>query len=243
MLGEALCLVLLLLFFPAVLSAEGEEAADPFAVDAMPTVPPSGPDYLVPLDNSDSEWRKPYVAKLDAKLKPKDFAWARMICRPSFEGESIVFIHGEEKDRELEKTEKFRVTARIAQTSIWYSLPDNNDEKADKEVKISSFTIPLEKDLALRLINIWNRMLERTREPEEGVDGLDGVTFEFSVSGKIGEIWSPTDNVSPGMLANIGLALQKYAESEANAREALAKELKVKVLRLEKYLAERPLKK
>ena len=86
-----------------------------------------------------------------------------MMCRPSFEGESLVFIHGGEKDRELETTEKFQVTARIAEKSIWYSLPDNNEEKQDKEVKISTSTAPLEKALAVRLVRVWNQMLEDTK--------------------------------------------------------------------------------
>lgn len=223
-----------------VLATRAKEEGDPFAVDAKPMSRPAGPDHLVPLDDDDSEWRRPYVAKLDAKLKSEDFAFARMICRPSFEGEPLVFIHGGEKDRELEKTGEFQVTARIAEKSIWYSLPDNNKEKQDKEVKISASTAPLEKALAVRLVKVWNQMLERTRKPDEFTDGLDGVTFEFSVPGKAGETWSPSDSVSPGLLVQLGTALREHAAAKPGEREALTKELKARVLKLEKYLAEHP---
>ena len=238
MLGRILGLTIFC-FLPAFI-AMAEQERDPSIADPKSQARMSGPDHLLPLDNDDPEWRRPYVAKLNAKLKPEDFAFARMMCRPSFEGESLVFIHGGEKDRELEKTEKFQVTARIAHESIWYSLPDHNEEKKDKEVTISTSTAPLEKALAVRLVKVWNQMLERTRKPDEDTAGLDGVTFEFSVPGKVGETWSPGEGVSPGMLVQVGTVLREYAAAKPGEREALTKELKARVLKLEKYLAEHP---
>ena len=99
MLGKILRVISLFSLLCVVANAEGE--VDPFVADPEGG-PPAGPDHLCPLENLDDGWWKSYQAKLKAKLELGDFAFARMVSCPSFEGESVVLIHGQEKDQDPE---------------------------------------------------------------------------------------------------------------------------------------------
>ena len=195
-----------------------------------------GPDHLVPAKQGYGDWHDRYIAQLDKRLELSGFAFARMVVRPSFDGESTVFLHGADGDRDIGTTEQFFLTHIKADTSIWYAMPDNNEAKQQKEVKVTRVTVPIGKPLAIRLQKDWIRMLDRTREPDEPGSGLDGVTVEFRAAGKTGETWTPDRRLSTGMLVQLGYEMIALFHTPAEDRPAAVKAIEKASNRLRKYL-------
>lgn len=216
-----------------------EENGDPFAgVTPKPEVPrpPPEPDHLAPVNPYPGDWHLPYTTLLRSKLKMDAPYFARMVMMPSFAGESVVRLHGSEKDREISETEKIFLTYSHAEQNLWYSMPENNEEKVQKDVKITTTTVSFPKADAMRLLSLWNRMILRTRVRAEETHLLDGTTFEFATQRGYGETSSPRERHSPLLFVELGGSLIDYCKSEPEKRKAQLKEIESKADELERYL-------
>lgn len=221
------------------LGTRAETATDPFAEpkgkSEAPKLPPE-PDHLVPVDPYPGDWHVRYTDLIRAKLKLDEPYFARMVVKPSFGGESSLRLHGGEQEHEISKTEKVFLTHSVAEKSIWYSMPENNQEKQQKEVKVTTTTVSIPKPMEVRLCSLWNRMILRTRVPAGNGDGLDGVTIEFATRRGYGETWSPMQQKSPLLFVELGESLVDYCKSTDETRKARLKAVSQKADKLESYL-------
>lgn len=87
------------------------------------------PDHLVPLDPNPGDWHVRYMNVLGAQLKLNAAFFARMILKPSFDGESCLRLHGND-ETEILKSDKFFLTCYEADQNIWYAMPENSSEKS-----------------------------------------------------------------------------------------------------------------
>jgi hypothetical protein len=196
------------------------------------------PDHLVPVDPYPGEWHVRYSDQLQSRFKLAFFFFAQMVVRPSFSGEYVVRLHGAKDDNQCDTTNKFFLTYSAADKSIWYSMPENNDKKKQQKVSIATTTVEVPRPLAMRIQQLWQRMLLRTRYTEESGGGVDGVTYEFSTWCVYGETWSPQERKSPLLLIELGKSLIAYCKAAPAERPAAAREIENKAAQLENYLNE-----
>jgi hypothetical protein len=159
-----------------------------------------------------------------------------MIVRPSFEGEYSVILHGTKEDYEvdLEKTPKFFLSCFAAEKNIWYSMPENNPEKQQKEIKVIVTTGEVAKPLAKRIHGLWVQMLERTRYFDDNRIYVDGTTFEFTARGMHAE--TRVECTGPTLLVKLGHALIDFCQAPAAEREAATRNIEKAASELETYL-------
>jgi hypothetical protein len=152
-------------------------------------------------------------------------------------------LHGDAKNPwDVSAAEKLLLSHSIGDKSIWYSMPENNDKKKQQKVSISTTTADFPKALGARVHKLWERMLRRTRYPEEPNAGLDGTTYEFAMWCVYGETWSPQERKSPLLFIELGDSLIGYCKATPAERPAAAKTIEDKAAQLEKYLDEHPSK-
>lgn len=200
------------------------------------------PDHLVPLDPHPGDWDIRYSKQVRSRLKLDDQPYdLQMLVRPSFSPEYVVRIYG--FSSRVSKT--LVVTYTSAEKSIWYSMPENNQERKQKDVPVSTKLAELPNPLATRVYKVWERMLRRTRYPQVPHQGLDGTTYEFSFSrvyGDItmltayGEIWSPSERKSPLLFIELGESLIAYCKAWPAEQSTAAQAIEEKAKQLEKYL-------
>ncbi|MEO7097859.1 MAG: hypothetical protein ABI162_00750 [Luteolibacter sp.] len=159
-----------------------------------------------------------------------------MVLRPSFDGESSLILHGGEQRQEFSATEKFFLTYSLAEKNLWYSMPENNEEKKQKEINVTVTTVPVPKPMAVRLCSIWNRMILRTRVPVTSVNGFDGISIEFATQRGYGETWTPMQRKSPLLFVELGESLIDYCKASEEDRKAKLKKVSQKAGKLENYL-------
>lgn len=210
------------------------------AADELPTS--HEPDHLVPVDPYPDGWRVRYNDQIRSRFKLDSFFFAQMVVRPSFSGEYVVRLHGGKDDNNISTTEKFFLTYSAADKNIWYSMPENNDKKKQQKVTIAVTSVEFPKPLAKRIYQLWQRMLLRTRYPEQSSLGADGTTFEFGIWCVYGETWSPDKRKSPLLFVELGDSLIGYCKAAPAERSAAAKEVEDKATQLDKYLDEYTLK-
>ena len=150
--------------------------------------------------------------------------------------EYVVRLHGNKDDRDIAAAEKCFLTYSIADKSIWYSMPENNDEKIQKEVAVSVSTVEFPKPLAKRLEQLWARMLQRSRYPDVSNARSDGTTYEFGMCGMYGETWSPQERKSPLLFVELGQALVAYCKAAPSDRPSAEESIEKKAAQLTKYL-------
>ena len=90
-----------------------------------------------------------------------------------------------------------------------------------RDVPIIAGEIPLERDVALRLVDLWEAMLRQTRYDREVGIGFDGVTYHFSMrSGNqdlAGQVWSPAPESTTGLLVRIVETLRHLCDGRAQS--------------------------
>lgn len=210
------------------------------------------PDHLVPVHPYlGDDMLARYDHQLRSRFKLDSSFFAQMVVRPSFHSEYVVRLHGKKEDKHFTMTNQFFLTYSIADKEIWYSMPENNDKKRQEKVKISTTTAEIPKALAIRIQQLWEQMLLRTRYREqdvisshemERIIGTDGTTFEFAVWNAYGETWSPDERLSPLLLVELGESLVGYCKAIPGERPAATKEIENKAAQLEQYLNEHPFK-
>ena len=160
-----------------------------------------------------------------------------MVVCPSFSAEYSVLLVRDKTDPLDESSVNIPTLKCVfADKSIWYSMPENNSEKEQKEVHVTTQTVKLPKPLASRLLKIWGRMLAGTRYPPGFNFGFDGTTYEFAIPGKYGETWSPQEQTSPFLFAELGKSLVELCKSSPENRDSATKEVEMKASQLEAYL-------
>ena len=200
------------------------------------------PDHLVPVDPYPGDRLTRYAKEFRLLLKLDPSFYAQMVVRPSFSSEYAVRLHPEKPTDDFDTAAKLFLTYATASQNIWYSLPMNSSGKRRAKVTVSFATVEIPRPLAERIQQLWERMLLRTRYPEERVIGMDGTTFEFETSGLYGRVWSPAERKSPLLFAELGESLIGYCKAEPSARLAAAREIEDKASVLEQYLKEHPSK-
>jgi len=218
------------------------DSADPFDPKNPSPILPDEPDHLTPVDPYQEDLHAKYINLLSSKLKLNSNYFARMVIRPSFSGESAIRIHGQADDRDIEKTSKFLITYTFAEKSIWYAMAENNEEKKEQTVEVTTIIADIPALFAQRLCELWKKMLLRSRIPSDPILGLDGVRIEFSTPLGYGETWTPQQRKSPLLFVQLGESLIRYCKAKPKHREQLLKEAEQMAENLENYLEENPLK-
>lgn len=206
------------------------------AASGVPAAEQCRPDHLTPVDPYPGDWHVRYTDLVHKHLLPPLRFFAAMIVRPSFEGEFSVVLHGTKEDYELDwdKTPKVFVTHFVAEKNIWYSMPENNDEKQQKEIKVTTKTTEIPKSLAKRVQGLFLQMLERTRYFQDDRIYVDGTDWEFTAGGMYGE--SSLQCKSTSLLARLGLSLMDYCDSAEHDRKAYLGDIEEAASNLEAYL-------
>ena len=164
----------------------------------------------------------------------------RFIARPSFGAESCVSVHAEISEEAKKKhggswavpdsEKKYFITVTQASESLWYSMPNNNDGKKEKKVKITRIDREIEMDLAIAIQRAWGRMLQHTKYPANYSKGLDGITYQFSawvrgLGDLHGQTWTPSGGL-PAEIASLGNELRTFAADEDAKEKPLIEKLK-----------------
>ena len=194
------------------------------------------PDHLTPVAPYPGDWHVRYTDLVRKHLLPPYYFFAAMIVRPSFEGEYSVILHGTKEDYELDwdKTAKVFVSHFAAEKDIWGSMPENNLEKKQKEIKITTKTVEIPKPLAKRIQGLFLQMLEKTRYFRDDADGFDGTVWEFNARGMYGE--SRLQCPCTSLLARLGLSMMDYCDSAEAQRKGYLGDIEEAASNLEKYL-------
>jgi hypothetical protein len=215
------------------------------------------PDHLVPVDPHPDDWLVGYENALRSRLKLDDSYFAQMLVMPSFEGEFVLRLHGTTNDKHFSEATRVFVTYTVADKNIAYSLPPRLEfrfpgwrkDRKKERIRISTTTAEVSKELATRVLRLWEQMLVRTRyeqqsvvstEDVERIIRMDGTTFEFSALNAYGETWSPQERLSPLLLVELGASLIDYAKAPVSERSAALKQIENKATELEQYLSEHP---
>jgi hypothetical protein len=215
------------------------------------------PDHLVPVESHPDEWSVGYFNALQSRLKLRGDYFAQMLVMPSFEGEFAVRLHGSKDDRYLSEAARVFVTYSIADKNIAYSLPPRlefrspgwSENRKKERIHVSTTSAEIPKELATRVLKLWEEMLLRTRFEEQSVVSTrdveriirtDGTSFEFSALNASGETWSPQEPTSPLLLVEVGAALIDYSKAPAGERASAMKRIEDKAAELERYLSEHP---
>jgi hypothetical protein len=196
---------------------------------------PCRPDHLTPVDPYPGDWHVRYTDLVHKHLLPPYRFFAAMIVRPSFESEYSVVLHGTKEDYELDwaKTPKVFVSHFAAEKNIWYSMPENNSEKKQKEIKVTTRTTEIPKSLANRVQGLYLEMLKHSRYFHDDAIEVDGTDWEFTAGGMYGQ--SRLHCTSPALLAHLGLSMMDYCDSAEHDRKAYLGDIEEAVSNLELY--------
>jgi hypothetical protein len=176
-------------------------------------------EYLEPEDSPFGQHSAYYenvgllLLKPEANRKPRLLS---VVCLPSFEAEWALELFGS-------SATGYGVVMRVAEERIWTS-------RAPSAINVRRSEGRLPSGVAERACAVWRSMLQRTRFPEVGICGLDGVTYHFQChlrgAGRMaGKVWSPDRNTGPGRLVALSHALVNYAKADESAREAALAEI------------------
>ncbi len=201
-----------------------------------------GPDHLVPVNPYPGGWHVRYTDLLRSRLKLDSPFLAKMVVKPSFSGEYAVRLLESKDKNPLDTSNQFFLTYSAASKNIWYSMPENNDKKQQQKVSVATTTVEIPEALAVRIQQLWKRMLFQTRYFETNAAIADGVTYEFGIWYHYGEAHSPQERKSPLLFIELGESLITYCKAAPAERPAAAKEIENKAAQLEKYLKKHPSK-
>jgi hypothetical protein len=90
-----------------------------------------------------------------------------------------------------------------------------------RDIKATRQAQPISRKLAEEIKTIWEKMLLDVKHPKEVIDGMDGVTYNFSAwvkgRGEIsGHIWSPKSGSKTGKLTSLVLVMGDYARGKVD---------------------------
>jgi hypothetical protein len=195
-----------------------------------------GPDHLVPVNPYPGNWSVRYNDELHSRLNLDSSFLAQMVVKPSFSGEYAVRLLGSQDINPLDTSKKFYLTYAAASKNIWYSMPKNNNQKKQLKVSISFTKVEIFEPLAVRIQQLWKRMLYQTHYFETNGVVVDGVIYEFGIWHHYGEAHSPQERKSPWLFIELGESLITFCKAAPEERPNAAKEIENKAAQLEKYL-------
>ena len=214
--------------FGATASADGSQAKDA--------------DCLSPVDPYPGDWHVRYTDQLRKKIEPPLHTFAEMLIRPAFEPKYSVSLHGTPNDLEFAQAIKFFLSYYAADKNIWYSTPENNEEKQQKDVSVSVTTVEFPNPLAKRIYEVWRHMLLRARYFEDTGIRPDAIMTEFSPAGMYGETYDPSGSESAAYLIELGHRLIDYCKAPPEKRALAVKSIEMQAKWLDRYLRTHPTK-
>lgn len=201
------------------------------------------PNHLVPIDPHQDE----YDQRLAKHLFVTDGSFGRLLVRPSFEAEFCVSVHADIAEASIKKhggwwavpdeEKTYFITVTTASESIWHSMAGQKDRKRSIKVKTSRVDRKIGLELAVAIQRVWAKALHLTHYPSVASNGLDGVTYQFSVAvhglGNLhGQSWSP-DRGLPRELTDVGLDLVAFGRQDAKGKQITEQQLIDKLRKLE----------
>ena len=174
------------------------------------------PDHLVPVRRETGESVE-YRRLIYKHLLVTPAQFGRMIYEPGFsEPEWAVSVYA--------IGQSYRITVTKSLSSIWISLPGNNEEHRHKPIRSSRKDAFISGELALAVQRAWATMLARTRPEEERFLFMDAPTVEFTLGSRRGEITPPRKGLTIEMF-EIGEALSRLCDIPTAQRTTEEKKL------------------
>jgi hypothetical protein len=194
------------------------------------------PNHLVPVYHHDA----PYAALVRERLLVTSGECGRMIFYPSFEPEFAVSVHSRDpRTRDPKRAERFQMTLTEAESSLYFSIPENRGRKSRKPglVRVIRYDADVPREVAATVQRVWAAVLQQTRYPKAAYAGLDGATAEFSVTVRglgvlEGEIWSPKEGL-PAALMQMGFRLAKYCKATPEKRRSMLQDIRAELEKVE----------
>ena len=95
-----------------------------------------------------------------------------------------------------------------------------------RKIKAERRARPIPREVAAEIKRLWDEMLLNVRHPTNPVNGLDGVTYDFSADIKgrgelSGHIWSPEPESKSGRLTTLAETMADYARGKADLRRVI----------------------
>jgi hypothetical protein len=193
-------------------------------------------DCLTPVDPYPGDWHVRYTNELHKRIEPPLHTFAQMLLRPAFEPEYSVSLHGTPDDMRFSDAKKYFLSRYAAEKNIWYSMPENNEQKQQQEVSVAVATVDFPQPLAKRIYTIWHKMLLRTRYSETEYLATDATMAEFSSEGLYAETLDPAPCKSAALLIELGERLSDYCKAPPEKRELAAKSIQVQAAALEVFI-------
>ena len=188
------------------------------------------PDHLMPVPHETGENAK-YRRLIYKHLLVTPAQFGRMIDEPGFDApEWAVSVYGTGKvSSSGSEYRSYHVTVtRVLSSrwvsSIWTSLPSNNEERRQKTVRTSREDVEISREPAVAVQHAWATMLSRTRPEEESLLYTDAPTVEFILGSQRGEITPPRPGLTIEMY-RIGEALANLCDMPPAQRAAEQKKL------------------
>jgi hypothetical protein len=186
------------------------------------------PDHLMPgrhETGESAEYRRLIYKHL--LITPAQFG--RMIYEPGWDPpEWAVSVYGTGKlggnDYRSYHITVTRVLSSGWVSSIWTSLPSNNEERRQKTIRTSRKDVEIDRELAMSVQRAWATMLSRTRPEEERFLFTDAPTVEFILESRRGEITPPRKGLTIEMY-DIGTALANLSDMPPEKRAAAQKKM------------------
>jgi hypothetical protein len=192
---------------------------------------------LRPVDPYPGDWHIRYTNELHKRIEPPIHTFAQMRVQPAFEGEYSVSVHGEPDNFYFWQATKCFVSYYAADKNIWYSMPENNEEKKQREVSVATATVDIPLPLAKRIYTVWHKMLVKTRYADKEFDATpDPTGVEFSSEFCYAQTSYPAPCKSAGMLIELGERLVEYCKAPPEKRAAATKALQAQAAALEDFL-------
>jgi hypothetical protein len=131
---------------------------------------------------------------------------ARAIIEPSFFVEFAVGI-GEDKGQ-------YNAFVLTPSTQVWEAI-NSDDRMAVAGITVKRCSLPISAQLGERLVGAWRTALE-DRRPRDGMNGVDGDIYHFSMNLDgheiTGQTWSPPEKSEAGRMSLIVSYLRKACE-------------------------------
>lgn len=180
-------------------------------------------DYLEPVPSQHDE----YEDLLQKKLLVTSGDYGRMLFLPSFTGEWAVSVYN--KEPQSQGSVKYCITLTEAKKNLYYSFPENNDQKKRKDVIVRRTDVEIDREFAVKIQRAWATYILETRYSKTNNDGVDGYVARFSVwvrgEGNIqGQVWTPSRGL-PLEFVELGFALVDYCKAPERKHPILRKEI------------------
>lgn len=185
--------------------------------------------HLVPVDPYRSGSSRLYIERCHKLLGVEEFEAAElleprkqgtvvMVRRPASQPEECIAL------REKAGATEYELTYARADRSVLAAMQQDPRKEPAGRVEVAKLTRPLDRERALRVYKIWERMLSRVRYPAGGAcagcpDDGEKLEFRYSWKGMYGETASPLRGASK-RFADLGNILILYCRSQGHRANA-----------------------